>query len=253
MEEAKGILLSLDDIRARLLGNRDETVMQRTALGQTVSSNLLTPARSAPPRTEPVKPAMPAAVTAAPVNPAPTKVPPGAEIIMSTNDQPRSNGAVAKVFEPTKVFQERFAKLIPAFEQVDRLGLEAISAFELIGKLGDHLAQIALAYGPVKEFHNQIEMIAKDFDPIKGVQSQLTELSESFRDQLSYLAASLEPAGKMQSRFAQLATAFEPAVALRRRFEELSRAFENLAAPAAAPHSATNGNGNHDVAQQRAI
>jgi hypothetical protein len=159
---------------------------------------------------------------------------------MSQVDPPLGTAAVAEVFEPTKVFHERLAKLVPAFDEVDRLGKEAIAAFELVSELADHLTQFARAYTPVKAFHGDVTLLAQKFDPLKGIQNQLVEMSRSFHDHLKYLADTLEPASKLQERLAQLARAFEPAIELKQRFQELAREFEGLGRPAGSG-SAVNG------------
>lgn len=155
-------------------------------------------------------------------------------------EPPLGTAAVAQVFEPTNVFQGRLAKLVPAFDEVDRLGKEAIAAFESVSELADHLTQFAKAYAPVKAFHSDVTLLAHTFDPIKSVQNQLVEMSRSFHDHLEYLADTLEPASKLQERIAQLARAFEPAIELKQRFQELAREFEGLGKPPASG-SAVNG------------
>ena len=159
---------------------------------------------------------------------------------MSQVDPPQGTVAVAKVFEPTKVFHARLAELVPAFDEVDRLGKEAIAAFELVSELADHLTQFAKAYTPVKAFHGDVTLLAQKFDPLKGIQNQLVEMSRSFHDHLKYLSDTLEPASKLQERLAQLARAFEPAIELKQRFQELAREFEGMGRPPASG-SAVNG------------
>jgi len=159
---------------------------------------------------------------------------------MSQTDPPEGPAAVAKMFEPIRVFQERLSKMAPAFDQVDRLGKDATSALELVSELAEHLAQFAGAYAPVKAFHGEVTVLAEKFDPLKSIQNQLTEMSRSFRDHLNYLVAVMEPASKIQERLAELAQAFEPATELKQRFQELAREFEILANPSASG-SAVNG------------
>jgi hypothetical protein len=163
---------------------------------------------------------------------------------MSQPDPPAGQAAVAKMFEPSKVFQDRLSKMSTAFDHVDRLGKDTILAFELVSELAEHLGQFAAAYAPVKAFHGEVSVLAEKFDPLKGIQNQLTEMSRSFHDHLNHLVGILEPASKMQERFALLAQAFEPAVDLKERFQELAREFEVLAGPTPpASASPTLGNG----------
>lgn len=150
---------------------------------------------------------------------------------MSQTDPLAGPAAVAKMFEPSRIFQDRLAKMGSAFDQVDRLGKDAISAFELVSELAEHLSQFAADYAPVKTFHGEVTVLAQKFDPLKSIQNQLTEMSRSFRDHLNYLVGVMEPASKIQERFAQLAQAFEPAVELKERFQRLAREFEILSSP----------------------
>ena len=69
---------------------------------------------------------------------------------MNNNEESQNAEAVAKIFESTKRFEDRFGKLLPAFEQVGRLGNEAVNAFESIETLADHLERLAGAFEPVK-------------------------------------------------------------------------------------------------------
>jgi hypothetical protein len=41
---------------------------------------------------------------------------------LNNNEQSQNAVAVAKIFESTKLFEDRFGKLLPAFEQVGRAG-----------------------------------------------------------------------------------------------------------------------------------
>lgn len=159
---------------------------------------------------------------------------------MSQIDPPAGPVAVAKMFEPTKVLQERLSKLTPAFDQVDRLGKETTNAFALISELAEHLGQFAEAYAPVKAFHGQVTVLAQKFDPLKSIQNQLTEMSRSFHDHLNQLVSVLEPVAKIQERLTQMAKAFEPVIELKQQFQDLKREFEILASPPV-PSASANG------------
>ncbi len=150
---------------------------------------------------------------------------------MGQPEAPVGTAAVAKVFESTKVFRDRLAKLVVAFDEVDRLGKDAASAFDLVTELCDCLSRLGEAYAPVRAFQTEVTELAEKFEPLKGVQNQFAELSRSFHDQLNLLAVAMEPAGKLQERLLELAKAFAPAVELRRRFEQLSQAFDSLSVP----------------------
>src|SRR5271166_4233019 len=51
---------------------------------------------------------------------------------VANNEQSQNAVAVEKIFASTKLFEDRFGKLLPAFEQVKNLGDEAVTAFESI-------------------------------------------------------------------------------------------------------------------------
>jgi hypothetical protein len=145
---------------------------------------------------------------------------------MSQIDPPSSQSSVAKMFEPTRVFQERLSKLSTAFDQVERMAKDATSASAQVFELADHLSKFAEAYAPVKKFQSEVGALAQKFDPFKDVHSQLTEMSSSFRDQLHYLAAVLEPVTNVQRRLSELAATLEPVVEVKKRFQALEREFE---------------------------
>lgn len=151
---------------------------------------------------------------------------------MSQIDPPSAPTAVAKMFEPTKAFQERLSKLSTAFDQVERLAKDATSAFAQVSELADHLGQFAEAYAPVKKFQSEVGNLAQKFDPFKDIHNQLIEMSGSFRDHLHYLAAVLEPVNGVQRRLSEMAAAFEPVIEVKKRFQALERAFEPAGNPA---------------------
>ena len=174
---------------------------------------------------------------------------------MSQIDPPSAPSSVAKMFEPTRDFQERLSKLSTAFDQVERLAKDATSAFAKVSELEDHLSQFAAAYAPVKKFQSEVGTLAQKFDPFKGIHSQLTEMSSSFRDQLHYLAAVLEPVTNVQRRLSELAATLEPVVEVKKRFQALEREFETAGtpSPASSAQSVSPPNGaNGSVAGRRA-
>ena len=162
---------------------------------------------------------------------------------MSNNEPPAGPAAVAKMFEASRIFQERLFKLAPAFDQVDRLGKDATNAFELVSELAEHLSQFAEAYAPVKAFHSEVTILAQKFDPLKSIQDQLAEMSRSFSNHLNYLVAVMEPASNIQQRLSELAKAFEPASELRERFLQLAREFDILSSTTPSTSSGLTSNG----------
>jgi hypothetical protein len=145
---------------------------------------------------------------------------------MSQQEPSHVAAAVAKVFEPTRAFEDRFARLASAFEQTDRLGKEAVSAFETVKGLLNHLENLAHAFEPMKAFQEQIEVLAREFVPMKGVQDQIAEVSVVFRAHLRQLTGSLDRVKKFQQRLGELGAAFDYASDLQERFERLANAFE---------------------------
>ena len=61
------------------------------------------------------------------------------ELPMDNNGLSQNAVAVEKIFASTKLFEDRFGKLLPAFEQVGNLGNEAVTAFESVKNLANHL------------------------------------------------------------------------------------------------------------------
>jgi uncharacterized phage infection (PIP) family protein YhgE len=171
---------------------------------------------------------------------------------MSQTDLPSTPSSVTKMFEPTKVFQERLSKLSTAFEQVERLAKDATSTFPQVSELADHLSKFAEAYAPVKKFQSEVGALAQKFDPFKGIHSQLTEMSSSFRDQLHYLAAVLEPVSNVQRRLSELAATLEPVLEVKKRFLALEREFETAAAPSPDGPTQTPNGANGSGAGRRA-
>lgn len=142
------------------------------------------------------------------------------------NEQSQNAVAVAKIFESTKLFEERFGKLLPAFEQVGRLGKEAVSAFESLTTLANHLERIAGAFEPVKGLQDQLALLARSFDPVSSLQGRFAEVSNAFRDHLKQLVSTLQPGRAFHARLLELAATFESASELQQRFERLAAAFD---------------------------
>lgn len=145
---------------------------------------------------------------------------------LNNNEQSQNAVAVAKIFESTKLFEDRFGKLLPAFEQVGRLGNEAVTALESIKTLADHLERLAAAFEPVKSLQDQLALLARSFDPVSSLQGRFAEVSNAFRDHLKQLVGALQPAKAFHARLVELAATFESASELQQRFERLAAAFD---------------------------
>lgn len=140
--------------------------------------------------------------------------------------------AVAKVFEPTKTFQESLARLTKTFEQVDILGQSASRALAPMKAFADQVAQIAQNFGPMKAFQDQLAQLATNFEPMKGLHEQLAQIGQAFHDHLLELARTLEPAKKLQSKVTELASSLEAVSEMQAEFDRLAESFKVGAAPA---------------------
>jgi hypothetical protein len=154
---------------------------------------------------------------------------------VDNNQQSQNAVAVAKIFDSTKLFEERFDKLLPAFEQVGHLGEEAAAAFESIRTLADHLERLTGAFEPLKSLQDQLALVASSFEPVSSLQGRFAEVSNAFGDHLEHLVRALQPAKAFHARLVKLATTFESASELQQRFERLAVAFDP--GPRATPSS----------------
>jgi DNA repair ATPase RecN len=150
---------------------------------------------------------------------------------VNNNEQSQNAAAVAKIFESTKLFEDRFGKLLPAFEQVGRLGSEAATAFESIKTLSNHLERLAGAFESVKGLQDQLALLASSFDPVSSLQGRFAEVSNAFRDHLKQLISALQPARAFHARLVELAATFESAGELQQRLERLAAAFDPVPRP----------------------
>ena len=145
---------------------------------------------------------------------------------MDKNEQSPNAVAVEKIFASTKLFEDRFGKLLPAFEQVGNLGNEAVTAFESVKTLANHLELLTSAFEPLKSLQDQLALVASSFDPVSSLQGQFAEVSNAFRDHLKHLIGALQPAKDFHARLVELATTFESAGELQQRFERLAAALD---------------------------
>jgi hypothetical protein len=122
--------------------------------------------------------------------------------------------AVAKVFEQTGNFQERFGELAEMFAPIERASQAAIRSY-----------QLARSFEPMRSFQYQLAELAQTFAPMKGIQQQLVQLAEAFQIHLGRLSRSLEPAREFQFELLKLANAFESATELQNQFDQLAETF----------------------------
>jgi hypothetical protein len=155
------------------------------------------------------------------------------------NSQYQLAQAVAKVFEQTRTFQDKFAELTRMFEPIEQMGQAAARMFEPLRTFEGQLVQLAHSFEPMRAFQLQLAQLAQSFEPMKGLQQQLAQLSEAFQLHLNRLAGSLEPAKEFQLQLLKLARAFDPVADLQAQFSRLVDTFKGTPVTGVA-----NGNGN---------
>jgi hypothetical protein len=146
---------------------------------------------------------------------------------MDQNSQYQLAQAVAKVFEQTKTFQERFAELNQMFEPIEKVGQAAARSFEPLKSFEGQLVQLARSFEPMRAFQLQLAQLAQTFEPMKGLQQQLAQLSEAFQLHLGRLTKSLDPAKEFQAELIKLARAFDPVADLQQQFGQLVETFKD--------------------------
>lgn len=149
--------------------------------------------------------------------------------------------AVAKVFEPTRTFQESLARLTKTFEQVDILGQSASRALAPMKAFAEQVAQIAQNFGPMRAFQDQLAQLATNFEPMKGLHEQLAQIGQAFHDHLVELSRTLEPAKKLQSKVTELARGLESVSEMQEEFDRLAESFKVGTAPANSAAAPANG------------
>jgi hypothetical protein len=155
---------------------------------------------------------------------------------MEQNSQSQLMQAVARVFEQTKNFQDRFADLTRMFEPVESVSHAALGSIEPLRNFEQQLAQLARSFEPMRAFQSQLAQLAQTFEPMKGLQEQLAQVSEAFQIHLGRLAKSLEPAKEFQLELLKLAGAFDSVADLQSQFAQLGETFQGE--PASEPGGA---------------
>ena len=233
--------LKLEELRKRLLDPMPGSTVAASSVYRRSSSELYPeqgrPAEEVPlPANEApaIKPASTAAAETAPQKPSVTSA--VLDYVQGTgaasegesmdgNGQYQLAQAVAKVFEQTKTFQQRFAELNRMFEPIERAGIAAAHAFEPLKGFQRQLAQLAASFEPMRAFQIQLAELAQTFEPMKGLQQQLAQVSEAFQIHLGRLAKSLDPAKEFQAELLKLAHAFDPVADLQSQFLALVETF----------------------------
>lgn len=204
----------------RPIAGEAEGVASSALDGKIEQSTALTPATESVPEERPdIKTAMlryvEQAATASPE-----------EEPMDLNSQYQLAQAVAKVFEQTKGFQERFGELTRSFDQIEKLGQSAARTLGSLKSFEQQLGQLARSFEPMKAFQAQLAQLAQSFEPMKGLQQQLSQLSEAFQLHLGQLVRAIEPAKEFQLQILKLARMFDSATELQDSFTQLMETFK---------------------------
>lgn len=133
--------------------------------------------------------------------------------------------AVAKVFESTRVHQERLAELSKSFDSIEQMAQAAEHAFEPIRAFHTQMEKLSSTFEPMRSFQEQLSAIAESFEPMKALNDQMVQMAEAFEINLAQFARSLEPAKNFQAQLARLARTLEMVGELQGQFLELSEAF----------------------------
>ena len=140
--------------------------------------------------------------------------------------------AVAKVFEQTQTFQDKFAELTRMFGPIERIGQAAARSLEPLRGFEQQLVQLAHSFEPMRAFRIQLAQLAQTFEPMKGLQEQLAQLSQAFQIHLHCLAGSLQPARQFQLELLKLARVFDSVADLQAQFTQLAETFKSTSAAA---------------------
>jgi len=150
----------------------------------------------------------------------------------STEGESQLVQAVAKVFEQTQTFQDKFAALPEMFEPIERIGQAAARSLEPLQNFEQQLVRLAHSFEPMRAFQIQLAQLAQTFEPMKGLQEQLAQLSQAFQIHLNCLADSLQPARQFQLDLLKLARVFDSVADLQAQFTQLAETFKSTSAAA---------------------
>lgn len=153
------------------------------------------------------------------------------EETMEPNTSYQVASAVAKVFEQTRNFEDRFGELEKMLAPIESASQAAVRSFEPLRNFEKQISQLAQSFEPMRSFQNQLAELAQTFEPMKGLQQQLSQLSEAFQVHLERLSRSMEPAKEFQHELLKLASAFDSAVELQSQFQRLAETFKAGASP----------------------
>src|SRR5713101_2862196 len=150
----------------------------------------------------------------------------------STEGESQLAQAVAKVFEQTQTFKDKFTALTEMFEPIERIGQAAARSLESLQNFEQQLVRLAHSFEPMRAFQIQLAQLAQTFEPMKGLQEQLAQLSQAFQIHLNCLADSLQPARQFQLDLLKLARVFDSVADLQAQFTQLAETFKSTSAAA---------------------
>jgi hypothetical protein len=139
---------------------------------------------------------------------------------------------VAKVFEPTKEWQKRWAvELATSLESLERMRQLAAATLAPMKELCEDMRNLPNAFAPLRAFQEQLGVLAKSFAPVKALHEEIARVVEDSGAPFIQLAKSLEVVNVLRQRIARLASTFEAAAEIQAEFDKLAQAF-NRTSPA---------------------
>ena len=138
--------------------------------------------------------------------------------------------AVAKLFEQTRTFEDRFAELTGMFEPIAGMGQTAARSLEQLQSFGQQLVQLAHSFESMRAFRIQLAQLVQTFEPMTGLQVQLAQLSEAFQIHLNRLVGSFQHAKEFQLELLKLAHVFDPVADLQAQFTQLAEILNGTSA-----------------------
>jgi hypothetical protein len=134
---------------------------------------------------------------------------------------------VAKVFEPTKEWQKRWAvELATSLESLERMQQLAAATLAPMKALCEDMRNLPNAFAPLRAVQEQLGALAKSFAPMKELHQKLGLMLEDSGAPFIQLAKSLELTKLSPQRIAKLASTFEAAVQIQAEFDKLAQAFD---------------------------
>ncbi len=152
--------------------------------------------------------------------------------------------AVAKLFEPARQCQERFAEIAGSSASIVELTNSTADLYEPLKKFRDHIQRLSISYGTMRAFQDELGVLAESFEPVRVLHEKIVQLAEAVQAHLADLAKSLEPAALLRSQIAKLAAILDSVGELQTQFYDMSSSF----GPAVLTNDATVESAQREVA-----